>query len=149
MTEASDYIEGELITHLFRTATFTKPTTIALALLTTGAIDSDTAIFTAGTGVEVTNANAYARLTGASVDAGDANWAADSGSDGITSNLKTLTFAEIITAAWGTVTDMAIVDNATHNTGEMWFYGAMTTSRVTAVGNTLEWAIGAITVTVA
>lgn len=148
MTEASDYLEGELITHLFRTSTFTKPTTIALALLTATAADSSTGQFTTSTGTEVTNANGYARLTGASVDAGDANWAADSGTDGLTSNLKTLTFAEIVTSAWGTVSDMAITDNATHDAGNMWFYGGMTTSRVTAVGNTLEWAIAALTVTV-
>ena len=148
MAEASDYLEGELITHLFRTNTFTKPSTIALALLTTAAIDSDSGVFTDGTGVEVPNSNGYARLTGASVDAGDANWAADDGSNGQTSNLKTLTFAEIITGAWGTISDMAIVDNGTHNAGNMWFRGAMGTPRVTAVGNTLEWAIGAITNTV-
>lgn len=146
MAEASDFLENELIDHLFRTDTFTKPTVIALALLTTGAVDADTGVFTSGTGVEVTNANGYARLTGSSVDPLNANWAAPTTGDGKTSNLKVLTFAEITGSAWGTITDLAILDNATHNAGNMWFHGVMDNDRITAVGNTLEWAIAAFEV---
>ena len=149
MSEMSDYMEGQLIAHLFRTSTFTKPTTIAIALLTTNAVDSDTGVFTGGTGVEVTNAGAYARLSGATLtNPLDANWTAPSAGDGQTDNAKTLTFTQA-TGNWGTVAAMALVDNATYNTGNMWFYTAVDTPKAISTGDTAEFAIGAITVTLA
>jgi len=145
MSEMSDYLEGQLIAHLFRTATFTKPTTIAIALLTTNAVDADTGQFTTGTGVEVTNANAYARQT---LNAGDANWTAPAGGDGQTDNASAVTFPQA-TGSWGTIVATAIVDNGTYDTGDLWFYSTVDASKTIDNGDTAEFAIGAITVTLA
>ena len=62
MSGLSNYLEDELIKHLFRTGSFTKPTVLGFCCLTTAAVDADTGQFSTGTGVEVTDANAYARI---------------------------------------------------------------------------------------
>ena len=142
----SDSLETALINHLFRSVTFAIPTTLGFALLTTAANDANTGVFTAATpGVEVTNAGAYVRVNEA---AGTANWSATSGGDGQTDNIAAITFAAA-TANWGTVEAMAITDNISHNSGAVLFHSAVTTSRAIDNGDTAEFAIGAITVTLA
>lgn len=114
-------------------------------MLTTGAADGDSGTFSTGTGVEVTNANAYAREARAPLDA---NWSAAATGDGQTDNVAAITFTQA-TGSWGTVSDMAIVDNATYDSGEMLFYSAVGTSRTIDNGDTAEFAAAAITVTFA
>lgn len=143
MSKMSNYLEDELIKHLFRTGSFTKPTVLGFCCLTTAAIDGDTGEFTAGTGVEVTNANAYARIDRPPLDG---NWTATSGGDGQTDNAAAITFVQA-TGSWGTVVAMAITDNITHNAGNMLFHSSLTTSRAIDNGDTAEYAIGAVTVT--
>ena len=145
MSEMSDYLETALINHLFRTDTFAKPTAIAIALLTTNTDDAGTGTFSTGTGTEVTNAGAYARVARNPLDA---NWTATAGGDGQTDNAAAITFTQA-TASWGTVVACAIVDNATYDAGNLWFYSTVDTSKAIDNGDTAEFAIGAITVTLA
>jgi hypothetical protein len=141
----SNYLEEQLILHIFRTGSFTAPSVLAIALLTTGAVDGDTGQFTTGTGVEVTNAGAYARVERNPLDA---NWDAAVGGDGVTANTAAITFTQA-TGSWGTVSDMAIVDSSTYDSGNMLFYSNVDTSRAIDNGDTAEFAAGAITVTFA
>ena len=141
----SDYLEDTLIGHLFRTATFGKPTVVAIALCTTTPIDGDTAVFTTGTGVEVVTTDTYARQT---LNPLDANWTATAGGDGQTDNATAITYPQA-TGSWGTVGSCAIVDNATYNTGNMWFYSTVDTGKSIDSGDTAEFTTGAITVTLA
>ena len=53
MAAMSDYLEVELIKHIFRTGSMTKPTVLAVALCTAATSDSQTG----ATITEVTNAN--------------------------------------------------------------------------------------------
>lgn len=141
MSEMSDYLENSLINHIFRTASWSKPTTLAIALLTTAAVDSDSGNFSAGTGVEVVNANAYARETN---NPADANW--DAPSDGDTANSAAITFTQA-TGSWGSIVAMAIVDSATYDAGNMLFHSTVGTARTIDSGDTAEFATGALTVT--
>jgi hypothetical protein len=141
----SNYLEDELIKHLFRTGSFAKPTVLAFALLTTGAAEGDTGVFTAGTGVEVTDAGAYSRVDRPPLDA---NWTATAGGDGQTDNAAAISFTQA-TASWGSVTDMAICSSTSHNVGQMLFYSSVDTPRTIDNGDTAEFAIGAVTVTLA
>jgi len=141
----SDYLEDELIKHIFRTGSFTKPTVLAIALLTAATNDAGIGQFSTGSGTEVANAGAYARVARNPLDA---NWTATAGGDGQTDNAAAITFAAA-TASWGTVTDLAIVDSATYDAGNMLFYTPVTTSRTIDSGDTAEIAAGAITVTFA
>ncbi len=144
MSEMSDFLEDELIKHLFRTGSFAKPTVLAFCCLTTAADDSNTGIFTAATpGVEVTSANAYVRVDRPPLDA---NWTATGSGDGQTDNVAAITYPQA-TGSWGTVSAMAITSATAHNTGDLLFHSAVTTSRAIDNGDTAEYAIGAITVT--
>lgn len=141
MAEMSDYLEDSLVDHLFRTSSWSKPTVLAIALLTTAADDDDTGTFSTSTGVEVANANAYAREARNPLNA---NWSASV--DGLTGNVAAITFTQA-TGSWGTVVAMAIVDDATYDSGNMLFHSTVGTSRTIDNGDTAEFAATALTVT--
>ena len=85
----STYLNNQLRDHIFRTATFAKPTTLGIALHTADPTD-------AGSGAEVTG-GAYARVARAPLDA---NWTAASATNGLTDNAAVLTFPSP-SANWG------------------------------------------------
>lgn len=136
MSAMTDYLEGELIKHIFRTGSFTKPTALYIALFTAAPND-------AGGGTEVTGGS-YAR---AQLNPADANWAAPAAGNGVTSNAAAITFPAP-TANWGSVTHFAIMDAST--AGNMLFHGALTASKTVNNGDPApEFAIGDLTVTFA
>ena len=100
MTAMTDYLEGQIIDHVFRTANFAKPTDLTVHLYTAAPTD-------AGGGTEVAG-GAYAAV---SVPPLDANWAAPVGGNGVTSNIAAVTFPAP-TANWGQVVAWAILDQA-------------------------------------
>ncbi len=130
----SDYLEGQLIAHLFRTASFTKPTHLYVALYT--AAPGET-----GGGTEVTGGS-YAR---AQLDPLDANWAAPVSGNGQTSNVGALAFPAP-TANWGTIVATAILDAVT--AGNFLFYGNLTTSKTVNNGDPApQYAANALVIT--
>jgi hypothetical protein len=136
MSAASDYLENQLRTHLFRTGSFAKPAALYVSLHTANPTD-------AGTGTEVTGGN-YARVQR---NPSDANWSAASATDGLTSNVADLTFPAP-TAAWGTVTHFGVWDAAT--AGNLLCYGALTTARTINSGDSAPvFPAGALALTVA
>lgn len=142
MAAASDYLEAQLINHIFRTGSFAKPAVLAIALCIAAPVDADTGALT---GKEVANAGAYARQT---LNPLDANWAAP-GVGGLTDNAVAITFP-VSTASWGIVTHIAIVDSATFGAGNLLFHGALTTSRnVDSAGIQIKFNIGDLDITVA
>ena len=92
MAAMSDFLEDEIVKHVFRTGSFTKPAALHTALFTAAPSDS-------GGGTEVTGGS-YAR---AQLDPLDANWAATAGGDGHTENSVAITFPTP-SANWGLVT---------------------------------------------
>lgn len=141
MSALSDYAEVEVRKHFFRTGSFTKPTTLRVALATAATTDAQTG----ATITEVANSNAYAR-TGP--DPLDANWTGASSTDGLTDNASAITFPTA-TGSWGTVSHMAIVDSATHGAGNSLIHGALTASKTVASGDVFQFAAGALDVTFA
>ena len=141
MSAMSNYLEGELIKHIFRTGSFTKPSVLAIALVTTGVTDSETG----STIAEVTNANNYARQT---LNPSDSNWAAPAAGNGLTDNLSAITFPQA-SGSWGTVVGVAILDSATHGAGNVLFYGTLAVSKSINNGDTFSFAIGDLDVTLA
>jgi len=139
----SDYLENKLIDHIFRATAYTAPTTIYVGLLTAAPND-------AGGGTEVSGNN-YSR---ASLAASVSNWkstngttsGASSGTGGSTSNASAITFATP-SASWGTVTHFGLYDAASG--GNLLLYGSLTTSKTINNGDTVSFAIDAITVTFA
>lgn len=141
---SSDFIEDELIKHFFRTGNIAAISVQAVALLTTIAIDSDSGIFTAGTGVEVAGGG-YLRVDHPPLDA---NWAASAGGDGVTSNIGLITYPKA-TANWGLpdIEGFALCDNVTVNTGNMLYHSAVATPKPVDTDDTAEFPAGGITIT--
>lgn len=132
----SNYLETQVLTHLLGTASYTKPSTIAVALCTTAPTDSSTG----ATIVEVPNSNSYARQT---LNPSDSNWTI---SGGQVQNAVQIEFPAA-SGSWGTVTHVAILDSATHGAGNMLFHGALGASKTVGSGDILRISIGGITIT--
>jgi hypothetical protein len=136
----SDYLENKLTDHVFRGVAYTAPTHLYVALFTAAPSDS-------GGGTEVSGGS-YARVT---LDPSTTNWAAtngagtttnpSSGTGGTTSNNSTITFPTA-TGSWGTVTHVGIFDAAT--SGNLLFWGALTSSEVVNTGGTFSFAASAL-----
>jgi hypothetical protein len=138
MSAKSDYLEAEILKHIFRTGSFTKPTVLAIALCTAAPTDASTG----ATITEVANAGSYARTT---LNPLDANWTAP-GVGGLIDNASAITFPTA-TGSWGTVTHVAICDSATWGAGNVLYYGALTASKVVASGDVFKFNIGDLDVT--
>lgn len=126
MAEFTDYLENELLDHVFANAAFTAPTTIYLALYTTTCSDS-------ARGTEVTGGG-YARQATAFGTA----------SAGTISNSAIESFTAT-GANYGTVVATGLEDAST--AGNQLCFDNAFTDTVVNDGNTLEFAVGAIDVT--
>ena len=134
MSQMSDYLEGQIRAHIFRTATFTKPTGLTVHLYT--AAPGET-----GGGTEVSGGSYAAQ----SLNPLDANWTAASATDGLTDNASAITFPSP-TANWGVVTHVAIKDQAAN----FLLYGALAQSKTVNNGDAApNFPIGALDVTFA
>ena len=121
MSAMSDYLEGQIIDHLFRTSTFGKPAAIYLALFTAAPSDS-------GGGTEASGGS-YARTQ---VTQADANWNAPTAGDGLTDNVSDITFPTP-TANWGTIVAFGIFDAST--AGNLLIHGSLGTSKTVNNGD--------------
>ncbi|MBA7491906.1 hypothetical protein ES702_02454 [subsurface metagenome] len=122
----SDYLANKLLDHIFKTAEYTVPTNIYVALATATIGDSDT-----GSTITEPGEN-YARKGHDAYDAAAA---------GASENTGAITFVTA-TASWGTVTDVALVDGLT--LGNILFYAALDTSKAIGNGDTAQFADGAL-----
>ena len=132
MAALSDHAEKLLLDWLMTTGTATRPTTWYVALYESAGAPSDSS---AGTEIST---GGYARQS--------VTFAAASSPDGTTSNTNAVQF----TASggnYGTVSHIAIFDALSG--GNMLWHGAMTASRVVNDGDTLEFSIGNIDLTIA
>ena len=138
----SDYAENHIVDAVFRGQSLGAPATLYFGLSTTACSDSSF-------GTEVTGGS-YARKD---VTASLANFAgtqsagsttASTGTGGQTSNNAAITFVTP-TAGWGTVTHWFIADAA--SSGNIWVCDDLTTSKTINSGDTVSFAIGAMSIT--
>jgi len=140
----SDYLENKFIDWLFRGQSFTAPSSIYVALLTSAPSD-------AGGGTEVSG-GAYARVQ---VVSSLANWAgtqsvgsttASSGSGGQTSNNGSIVFPSPVGANWGVVTHFGLYDAVSG--GNLLYWAALTTPKTVNDGDSPPtFLAGALTIT--
>lgn len=131
MAGKSDYLENAILDHVLGGSDYTRPATVYLALFTAAPTD-------AGGGTEVTGGS-YARK---SVTNNSTNFPAAS------SGVKNLHVAQSFTAAsasWGTVTHFGIFDAST--SGNLLYWGALTASKTVDSGDTVTFAIDALSIT--
>lgn len=131
MGSFTDYLEDELLDHIFNAA-FTSPAAIFLALATGDPGDGATGAAMS----EVPNAGSYARTA---ISFGLAAARA------VTQDAL-LTFPTATGGGWGTVSHWAIVDNGTHGAGNVLCYGAFAASKTVNAGDTPSVASGQIVV---
>ncbi len=144
----SNYLENKLVDFLFRSGTFSKPSTLAIALCTAAPTDADTGALA---GKEVANTNGYTRIE---VSPDDLNWSAtqggtavnSTGTGGTTSNIADINFPTATGGAWGTITHIAIVDDDTYGAGHLFFWGALVTPRTINDGDDFSFLAGEIQV---
>lgn len=129
MAALSDYAENLILNWLMK-GTGSAPSGTHVALYSAAPSDS-------GGGTELSG-NGYARQS--------ATWDTASGSGGTTSNSAAISF----TASggdWGSVTHVGIMDAATG--GNLLWHGALSSSKTVSDGDTVQFAIGAIDLTIA
>ena len=130
MAALSDHAEALLLDWLMTTGSATRPTAWYVGLFTAAPSDS-------GGGTEVSGSG-YSRQA--------VTFAAASSPGGTTSNTGDVSF----TASggnWGTITHIGIFDAVSG--GNLLWHGAMTASRVVNDGDTLEFSVGNIDLTIA
>ncbi len=132
----TNYLESGVLNHLFRTDTFSKPSTIAIGLTADVPLETDTG----GTNTEVTNAGAYARVDVGAPTNGDWDFVDQGpGASGHTQNTAVITFPKA-TANWGMVSGVIIIDNATYGAGNVLMFGKLTVARDIKNGDTFSFA---------
>lgn len=122
MGSLSNYAENKILDHLLKTASFTQPTNIYVALHTADPTD-------AASGAEVSGGS-YARVLCNTWDAAASR---------TTSNTNTVTFAAA-TGSWGTVTHWSIWDAS--SAGNMLAHGSLSVSNSVVSGNVVSFAAG-------
>lgn len=121
----SNYLETELLDHVFAGNAYTSPSTVYVGLFTTNP-DED------GSGIEVSGGS-YAR---------------QAGTFSVTGNTATTTAAiefPTATGTWGTVTHIGIYDAV--SAGNLLAYAALTTSKSIASGDVFRIPTGDIDIT--
>lgn len=130
MAALSNYAEKLLLDWSMTTGSATRPTAWYVALYTAAPDDT-------GGGTEVSTGG-YARQS--------VTFSAASSPGGTTSNSNTVSFTAS-GAGYGTVAHIGIFDNVSG--GNLLWHGSMTASKTVADGDTLEFSIGNIDLTLA
>jgi len=129
----TDFLENELLDHVFSAAVFVAPVTTYIGLSTTTPTDAG------GNITEPSGGAGYARVAKTN---NVTNWPAAVG--GLKENGTTVDFPTA-TGAWGTVTHFFIADAASG--GNILATGALTTPKTIDNGDTASFAVGDIDIT--
>jgi len=121
----TNYLENKLIDHFLGTTTYTKPTSVYIALFTVTPGE-------AAGGTEVTGGS-YARQS----------CAFNAAASGATENTSNVDFEDMPAA---TTVAIGIFDAST--VGNMLLYGALTVNKTTDAGDTLRIAIGDLDISI-
>jgi len=137
MSAASNYLENKVLDHVLTATSYTAPGTRYLALFTNTSGNAATNLEAGTLTDEVsTSGTAYVRKT--------VSFASASG--GTSSSNATVTF-DAATASWGTITHIAVMDSLA--TGNVLFWGAVTTSKQIDSGDTFQVTSGNLTISLA
>jgi len=140
MSAASNYLEAKVLDHVLRVTSFSQPSGLWLALFTNTSGNA-AANLEAGTLTDEvsTSGSAYGRKTVA--------FTAASGTNPCSSATNATVTFDAATSNWGTITHVAVMDAAT--SGNVLFYGAVTTSKTIEQGDTFQVSSGNLTISLA
>lgn len=128
MGSFSNYLENKVLDHVFKTASYSVPSNIYVALSTADPTDS-------GGSIAEPSGNNYARTA-------CNTW--DAASSGAIANTGAVTFPTA-SGSWGTITHFALYDAST--SGNMLAHGSLSASKAIGNGDTASFAAGAIDIT--
>lgn len=130
MAAMSDFMETKVLEHFLDGTSFTSPASVYVALFNTDPTDD-------GSGTEVTG-GAYARvqMTGGWTVSGDN-----------ATNTAAITFPTATDGTWGVATHFGIFDASSG--GNLLIHGSLTESKDVGDGDTFEFVIGNLSVTMA
>jgi hypothetical protein len=134
MSAASNYLENKVLDHVLTATSYSAPSTRYLALFT-GSAGSN---LEAGTLTDEVSTSGTAYIRKAVTFA--------AASSGQSATNATVTF-DAATASWGTITHVAVMDAET--SGNVLFYGAVTTSKTIDSGDTFQVTSGNLTISLA
>lgn len=135
MTAASNYLENKVLDHVLKNTAYTPATSLYLALFLNTSGNAPNNLESGILTDEVSSSGtAYGRMAVTFAAASNATSATNA----------TVTFATA-TAAWGTVTHVAIMDAAT--SGNVLFYGGVTTAKQIDLGDTFQITSGNLSIT--
>jgi hypothetical protein len=137
MSAASNYLENKILDHTLTATSYTAPTTRYLALFNNTSGSAATNL-EAGTLTDETSTSGTAYVRQAVTFA--------AASSGTSATNATVTFPAA-TANWGTITHIAVMDAST--SGNVLFWGAVTTSKTIETGDTFQVSSGNLTVSLA
>ena len=137
MSASSNYLENKVLDHVLKVAAYTQPSNLYLGLFTNTS-GSAAANLEAGTLTDEvsTSGTNYSRKA----------VAFGSASGGTSATNATVTF-DAASATWGTITHVAVMDQATG--GNVLFWGAVTTSKSIEAGDTFQVSTGNLTISLA
>ena len=135
MSGFADYLENELLDHVFKVGAYTPATNIYIGLSKSTLAGATADAYTGTTIIGEVSGGAYVRKKCNTWDAGSA---------GATENSQTVTFAQA-TADWGTVKTWFAADKTT--LGNILCWGSLSTAKAVSSGDTLKFATGDIDVT--
>jgi len=137
MSAASNYVENKVLDHVLTATAYSAPSTRFLALFTNTSGNA-AANLEAGTLTDEISASGTAYVRKAATFA--------AASSGTSATNATVTF-DAATANWGTVTHVAVMDAST--SGNVLFWGAVTTPKTIETGDTFQVSSGNLTITLA
>ena len=137
MSAASNYLENKVLDHVLRVTSYSQPSGLWLALFNNTST-ATAANLEAGTLTDETSTSGTAYVRKAITF--------NAASGGSAASAATVTF-DAATANWGTITHVAIMDAST--SGNVLFYGAVTTSKTIETGDTFQVSAGNLTISLA
>lgn len=135
MTAASNYLENKVLDHVLKNTAYTQPSNLYLGLFTNSSTNAATNL-EAGTLTDEVSGGSYARKA----------VAFSAASSGTAATSATVTF-DAASASWGTITHVAVIDAIT--SGNVLFWGAVTTSKTIDSGDTFQVSSGNLTISLA
>ena len=139
MSAASNYLENKVLDHVLTATAYTQPAARYLALFNNTSGNAATNLEAGTLTDEVsTSGTAYARVA----------ITFNAASSGSSTNNGAVTFATA-TASFGSITHVAVMDSDVEGSGNVLFYGAVTTAKTIDTGDTFQVANANLTVSLA
>lgn len=136
----SNYLETSVLNYwLGKSFTSTAPATVYVRLYNSTINDAATG---ATDSLEGGTAANYADVA---VTNSSANWT-NSTSGGSKTNKSVITFTTAASTGWGTVNAFAILDSNSTSSGNVLYWGDLTTPQAVAAGNIVRFSTGAIVI---